>query len=44
MMYFGSSCRARGERSKALGWKPIKQVEDVFSSIKPEVEAILATE
>ncbi|TFY68537.1 hypothetical protein EVG20_g3523 [Dentipellis fragilis] len=38
----GANCRARGERSRALGWKPTKTTEDFIASIRPEVEAIVA--
>ncbi|KAH7928229.1 NAD(P)-binding protein [Leucogyrophana mollusca] len=39
--YLGSNSRARGERSRAIGWKPKYTTEDLLKSIKPEVEAII---
>ena len=35
--YFGSNVRARGDRSRALGWKPKCTTKDMIASIKPEV-------
>ncbi|KAL1940288.1 hypothetical protein VTO73DRAFT_9240 [Trametes versicolor] len=37
----GSNARARGEQARALGWKPKYTTEDLFASIKPEVEVAL---
>jgi len=34
--------RARGVRSRALGWKPTKTTEDLLASIRPEAVAIIA--
>ncbi|KAF8994654.1 hypothetical protein BDQ17DRAFT_1311423 [Cyathus striatus] len=39
--YLGSNSRCRGNRSRALGWKPEKTPKDLLESIKPEVEALL---
>ncbi|KAI0769398.1 NAD-P-binding protein [Trametes elegans] len=39
---FGSNSRCRGERSRAIGWKPEKTTEDMFASIKPEIEYVLS--
>ncbi|KAH9949982.1 hypothetical protein B0H21DRAFT_706690 [Amylocystis lapponica] len=40
--YLGTNSRCRGERSRSLGWKPVKGTKDMLASIKPEVAAILA--
>ncbi|KAA1475300.1 NAD(P)-binding protein [Dentipellis sp. KUC8613] len=47
MKYFGgyvlgSNARARGDRARALGWKPTKTPADLMASIKPEVEEYVA--
>ncbi|KAI0060393.1 NAD(P)-binding protein [Artomyces pyxidatus] len=39
--FVGSNCRAVGERSRALGWKPTKTAEDMIASIMPEVLSVL---
>ena len=36
--YYGSNVRARGDRSRQLGWKPKCTTQDMLASIKPEVE------
>ncbi|EJF64808.1 NAD(P)-binding protein [Dichomitus squalens LYAD-421 SS1] len=36
---FGSNCRCRADRGRALGWKPKYTTQDLLASIKPEVEA-----
>ncbi|KAI0822502.1 NAD-P-binding protein [Trametes gibbosa] len=37
----GSNSRARGEQARKLGWKPKYTTEDLFKSIKAEVETSL---
>ena len=39
-LYSGTNSRARGERSRSIGWKPKYTTEDLLKSIKPEVVAI----
>ena len=39
---WGSNCRCRASRARALGWKPKHTVEDLFKSIKPEVEVLMS--
>lgn len=46
--FFGGSrlgalnCRARGERSRALGWRPKKGKAELLASVEPEIQVILA--
>ncbi|KAI0738076.1 NAD-P-binding protein [Daedaleopsis nitida] len=40
-MLFGSNCRCRADRARAIGWKPKYTTEDLMKSIKPEVESFL---
>ena len=37
----GTNSRCRGNRSRSLGWKPVKTTKDMLASIKPEVKLIL---
>ena len=37
----GSNSRARGERSRGLGWNPSQTTEDFYASIPAEVDYIL---
>lgn len=37
----GSNCRAVANRSRSIGWKPVKTTKDLFASIKPEVVALI---
>ncbi|TFK40282.1 NAD(P)-binding protein [Crucibulum laeve] len=39
--YLGSNSRCRGNRSRSIGWKPVKTTKDMLASIKPEVEALI---
>ncbi|KZP31671.1 NAD(P)-binding protein [Athelia psychrophila] len=39
--YLGSNSRARGVRSRSIGWKPTKTTEDMLASVKGEVLAEL---
>ncbi|RDX55339.1 NAD-P-binding protein [Lentinus brumalis] len=38
---WGTNCRVRASRARALGWKPKYTIEDLFKSVKPEVETFL---
>ncbi|KAF5314916.1 hypothetical protein D9619_006947 [Psilocybe cf. subviscida] len=47
--YFGpvwpllaTNCYAKGERARALGWKPVKGLQDLLANVKEEVAALLA--
>ncbi|PPQ67531.1 hypothetical protein CVT25_006072 [Psilocybe cyanescens] len=35
-----NNSRCRGNRSRVIGWKPVKTTEDFLASIKPEIEAL----
>jgi len=37
----GANARARGNRSRSIGWKPVKTTKDFFESIKPEVPLLV---
>ena len=37
---FASNCRVRPSRGLALGWKPTHTIDDLWASIRPEVESI----
>ena len=39
--FWGSTLRARANRSKAIGWRPTRTTEDLLASILPETEALL---
>ncbi|RPD67434.1 NAD(P)-binding protein [Lentinus tigrinus ALCF2SS1-6] len=38
---WGTNCRIRASRARALGWRPKYTIEDMMKSIKPEVETFL---
>ncbi|KAI0746779.1 NAD-P-binding protein [Daedaleopsis nitida] len=38
---FGTNCRCRADRARAIGWKPKYTTEDLLKSIKAEVESFL---
>ena len=38
---WGSNCRIRASRARALGWKPKYKTEDMLKSVKAEVETFL---
>ncbi|KAI0694390.1 NAD-P-binding protein [Cerioporus squamosus] len=38
---WGSNCRIKASRARALGWKPKYTTEDMLKSIKPEIETFL---
>ncbi|EMD34173.1 hypothetical protein CERSUDRAFT_98104 [Gelatoporia subvermispora B] len=40
-LFMGSNSRCRGERSRAIGWKPVKLTKDMLASIKPEMESMI---
>lgn len=42
--YLGTNSRCRGRRGRLLGWKPKYTAEDMFKSIKPEVEYVIQHE
>jgi nucleoside-diphosphate-sugar epimerase len=42
LVYLGTNSRCRGNRSRSIGWKPVKTTKDMLASIKPEVEAVLS--
>ncbi|KAF8066914.1 NAD(P)-binding protein [Lyophyllum atratum] len=37
--YLGSNSRCRANRSRAIGWKPVKTTVDMLASVKAEVDA-----
>ncbi|KAL5486104.1 hypothetical protein ACEPAI_7148 [Sanghuangporus weigelae] len=41
--YLGSNSRCKPTRSLALGWKPTHTTKDFLASIKPEIEALIAS-
>jgi len=41
LIYFGTNARCRADRSRSIGWKPVKTTKDMLASIKPEVGAVL---
>ncbi|KAL5519747.1 hypothetical protein ACEPAG_1407 [Sanghuangporus baumii] len=41
--YFGPNSRCKPTRSLALGWKPTHTTKDLLASIKPEIEALIAS-
>ncbi|KAI9058112.1 NAD-P-binding protein [Trametes sanguinea] len=40
----GSNARGRGEQARSLGWKPKYTTADLFASVKPEVQSLLAAQ
>lgn len=40
--YLGSNSRARGDRSRRIGWKPKYEAEDFFRSLDAEVKVTLS--
>jgi len=38
LAFFGTSCRCKASRARALGWKPKHTTEDLLKNIKGEVE------
>jgi hypothetical protein len=41
LVYLGTNSRCRGDRSRSIGWKPVKATEDMLASIKPELDELL---
>lgn len=41
MPVLGSNAQCKASRGRALGWKPRYSEEDLFGSVKAEVDAIL---
>ncbi|EIM92601.1 NAD-P-binding protein, partial [Stereum hirsutum FP-91666 SS1] len=41
--WLGTNARAVSEQGKKLGWKPVHDNESFFKSIKPEVDALIAS-
>ncbi|TFK49795.1 NAD(P)-binding protein [Heliocybe sulcata] len=39
--FFGTNSYCKAERSRALGWKPVKGKQDFLDSVKPEAEALI---
>jgi len=39
--YLGTNSRAVANRSRSIGWKPVKTTKDLFASVKPEVSALI---
>jgi len=39
--YQGTNSRARGDRARALGWRPVKTTEDFVESVKAEAEFLI---
>jgi hypothetical protein len=39
----GANARARGERARSIGWRPIRSTQDMLDSVGDEVEASLGT-
>ena len=37
----GTNSRAVANRSRSIGWKPVKTTKDLLASIKPEVVALI---
>jgi nucleoside-diphosphate-sugar epimerase len=41
LVYLGTNSRCRADRSRSIGWKPVKTTKDMLASIRPEVEVVL---
>jgi len=39
--FMGSNSRCRANRSRSIGWKPVRTTKDMLASVQPEVEALL---
>jgi len=42
--FWGSTSRARANRSKAIGWKPTRTTKDLLASVLPEAESLIKIE
>ncbi|GBE88351.1 hypothetical protein SCP_1301660 [Sparassis crispa] len=38
----GTNSRCRAERSRAIGWKPVKGTRDMLASVRPEIDNMIA--
>ena len=43
LVAMGTNSRARGERSRQLGWKPTQTADDFYASIQADVDYCLET-
>jgi len=43
LVYMGTNSRARGERSRQLGWNPQQTTKDFYASIPADVDYSLKT-
>ncbi|THU82132.1 NAD-binding protein [Dendrothele bispora CBS 962.96] len=41
--FFGTNSRCLATRAKSLGWKPVKTTKELLASVKPEIEALVAS-
>jgi len=41
LIYYGTNSRCRADRSRSIGWKPVKKTTDMLASIKREVDEML---
>lgn len=39
--YIGTNSRAVANRSRSIGWNPVKTTKDLLASVKPEIAAII---
>ena len=44
LLGLGTSCRAKGERSRQLGWNPTQTTEEFYASIQADVDYCLGLE
>ena len=40
-LFKGTNCRVVANRSRSIGWKPVKTTKDLLASVKPEVVAFI---
>lgn len=40
LLFFGTHCLCRADRSRSIGWAPVKTTADFFASVRSEVEAV----
>jgi len=41
LVFFGTNSRCRADRSRSIGWKPVKTTRDMLASIQPEVDGVM---
>jgi hypothetical protein len=41
LIYLGTNSRCRANRSRSIGWKPVKTTEHMLASIKLELDELL---